>query len=52
MQKVLSYFDLIPGMKYTEFCYFNPRGIPIYIESLNSYRTKVWLETQGLILGV
>ena len=34
MQKVLSYFDLIPGMKYTEFCYFHHRGIPIYIETL------------------
>ena len=34
MQKVLSYFDLIPGMKYTEFCYFHNRRIPICIETL------------------
>ena len=34
MTKVLSYFDLIPGMKYTEFCYFHNRGIPNCIETL------------------
>ena len=52
MQKVLSYFDLIPGMKYTKFCYFHNRGNPHLHWNSNSYRTKVWLVTQGLILGV
>ena len=32
MQK--SYFDLTPGIKYTEFCYFHHREIPICIETL------------------
>ena len=48
IQKFLSYFDLIPGMKYTEFCYFHHHGIPICIETLTvikprfgSWR-KVW----------
>ena len=43
MQKFLSYFDLIPGMKYTEFCYFYHRGIPICIETVTEQ-----LYNQGL----